>query len=179
MFRRQKAIVGLDIGSSAVKAVELKPAGKGFRVVAFGSEPALVYRAAIAVYICLIGLVGGRIVPSFTRNWLAKRAAEPVAPLGARVDRRLQAGVQELPRRRRDGISHAEGDAAPEPAVQELQDGGDVALGRHDGFWRFTPGQRRGLGVATGEPLQQRIIPFILENRKDVVSERQRRSRHF
>jgi tRNA-uridine 2-sulfurtransferase len=26
-------------------------------------------------------------------------------------------------------------------------------LGRHDGFWRFTPGQRRGLGVATGEPV--------------------------
>jgi tRNA-uridine 2-sulfurtransferase len=26
-------------------------------------------------------------------------------------------------------------------------------LGRHTGFWRFTPGQRRGLGVATGEPL--------------------------
>jgi tRNA-specific 2-thiouridylase len=26
-------------------------------------------------------------------------------------------------------------------------------LGRHEGFWRFTPGQRRGLGVATGEPL--------------------------
>jgi type IV pilus assembly protein PilM len=31
--------VGLDIGSSAVKAVELKPAGKSFRVVAFGTEP--------------------------------------------------------------------------------------------------------------------------------------------
>ena len=26
-------------------------------------------------------------------------------------------------------------------------------LGRHDGFWRFTPGQRRGLGVASPEPL--------------------------
>jgi tRNA-uridine 2-sulfurtransferase len=26
-------------------------------------------------------------------------------------------------------------------------------LGRHDGFWRFTPGQRRGLGVAASEPL--------------------------
>jgi len=25
-------------------------------------------------------------------------------------------------------------------------------LGRHDGLWRFTPGQRRGLGLATGEP---------------------------
>ncbi len=26
-------------------------------------------------------------------------------------------------------------------------------LGRHDGFWRFTPGQRRGIGVSAPEPL--------------------------
>jgi tRNA-uridine 2-sulfurtransferase len=26
-------------------------------------------------------------------------------------------------------------------------------IGSHDGFWRFTPGQRRGLGVATGAPV--------------------------
>ncbi len=26
-------------------------------------------------------------------------------------------------------------------------------LGRHDGYWRFTPGQRRGLGLAASEPL--------------------------
>ena len=26
-------------------------------------------------------------------------------------------------------------------------------LGRHAGFWRFTPGQRKGIGVAAGEPL--------------------------
>ncbi len=26
-------------------------------------------------------------------------------------------------------------------------------LGRHDGFWRFTPGQRRGIGVTAPEPL--------------------------
>jgi tRNA-uridine 2-sulfurtransferase len=26
-------------------------------------------------------------------------------------------------------------------------------LGRHAGFWRFTPGQRKGIGVATGTPL--------------------------
>lgn len=26
-------------------------------------------------------------------------------------------------------------------------------LGRHDGFWRFTPGQRKGLGVAAARPL--------------------------
>jgi type IV pilus assembly protein PilM len=39
VFRRAKSLVGLDIGSSAVKAVELKPAGKGYKVSAFGSEP--------------------------------------------------------------------------------------------------------------------------------------------
>ena len=39
-FRKSKSVVGLDIGSSAVKAVELKAAGKGaYKVVAFASEP--------------------------------------------------------------------------------------------------------------------------------------------
>ncbi len=39
MFRRSKTLVGLDIGSSAVKAIELKPAGRSFRVVSYGSQP--------------------------------------------------------------------------------------------------------------------------------------------
>jgi type IV pilus assembly protein PilM len=39
VFRKAKSLVGLDIGSSAVKAVELKPAGKAYKVTAFGSEP--------------------------------------------------------------------------------------------------------------------------------------------
>jgi type IV pilus assembly protein PilM len=38
-LKKSKPVIGLDIGSSAVKAVELKPAGKGYRVTAFGSEP--------------------------------------------------------------------------------------------------------------------------------------------
>ena len=38
LFRRSKSLVGLDIGSSSVKAIELKPAGKGFRVTALGVE---------------------------------------------------------------------------------------------------------------------------------------------
>jgi type IV pilus assembly protein PilM len=38
-FTRTKTVVGLDIGSSAVKAVELKTVGKGYRVSAFGTEP--------------------------------------------------------------------------------------------------------------------------------------------
>ena len=39
LFSKSRSVVGLDIGSSAVKAVELKAAGKGYRVAAFGSEP--------------------------------------------------------------------------------------------------------------------------------------------
>jgi uncharacterized protein involved in response to NO len=40
-------------------------------------------RAGMAVLIVLITLVGGRIVPSFTRNWLAKRSPEGLpAPFG-------------------------------------------------------------------------------------------------
>ncbi|OFW16946.1 MAG: hypothetical protein A3H29_07220 [Acidobacteria bacterium RIFCSPLOWO2_02_FULL_67_21] len=39
MFGRSRNLVGLDIGSSAVKAVELKAAGKGYRVAAFGMQP--------------------------------------------------------------------------------------------------------------------------------------------
>jgi tRNA-uridine 2-sulfurtransferase len=39
---------------------------------------------------------------------------------------------------------------AREGAVVDEQ--GEV-LGRHQGYWRFTPGQRRGLGIGGGEPL--------------------------
>jgi tRNA-specific 2-thiouridylase len=44
----------------------------------------------------------------------------------------------------RHGLATAEG-----PVVDES----GRELGGHSGFWRFTPGQRRGLGVAAGEPL--------------------------
>jgi type IV pilus assembly protein PilM len=39
VFGKSKTVIGLDIGSSAVKAVELKASGKAFRVVAFAMEP--------------------------------------------------------------------------------------------------------------------------------------------
>jgi tRNA-specific 2-thiouridylase len=35
----------------------------------------------------------------------------------------------------------------------EVIDEDGAVLGRHDGFWQFTPGQRRGLGVASGRAL--------------------------
>ena len=39
LFGKSRAVVGLDIGSSAVKAVEMKPMGKTYKVTASGIEP--------------------------------------------------------------------------------------------------------------------------------------------
>ncbi len=44
----------------------------------------------------------------------------------------------------RHGVADAEGEIVDEQGRQ---------LGRHGGFWRFTTGQRRGLGVSSAEPL--------------------------
>jgi tRNA-specific 2-thiouridylase len=50
------------------------------------------------------------------------------------------------------------------PAEGEIVDESGRPLGRHEGYWRFTPGQRRGLGIAAGKPLHVlRTEPF--ENR--------------
>jgi uncharacterized protein involved in response to NO len=44
-------------------------------------------RLAMAVVLVLIALIGGRIVPSFTRNWLVKRGAERLPAAADRFDR--------------------------------------------------------------------------------------------
>jgi tRNA-uridine 2-sulfurtransferase len=41
-------------------------------------------------------------------------------------------------------------------AVGPLVDEDGERVGTHDGYWRYTPGQRRGLGVAAAEPLYAR-----------------------
>jgi tRNA-uridine 2-sulfurtransferase len=44
----------------------------------------------------------------------------------------------------RQGLRRSDGDILDEEGA---------VLGRHEGYWRFTRGQRRGLGVASGRPL--------------------------
>ena len=39
------------------------------------------------------------------------------------------------------------------PRDGAVVDEAGAELGRHDGYWRFTPGQRKGIGVAAGRPL--------------------------
>lgn len=54
-------------------------------------------RIALAVFAALITLVGGRIVPSFTRNWLVRENPGPLPVPFARFDRlALAAGVAAL-----------------------------------------------------------------------------------
>lgn len=54
-------------------------------------------RLGLAVLLLLIALIGGRIVPSFTRNWLAKRGEKRVpAPFGAFDRAALLAAVAAL-----------------------------------------------------------------------------------
>lgn len=38
------------------------------------------YRFAVGLIVMMIGLIGGRIIPSFTRNWLAKQSASTPLP---------------------------------------------------------------------------------------------------
>lgn len=51
-------------------------------LVLTGADPRPAARAAVAGYVVLILIMGGRLVPSFTRNWLARNRPGPVpAPL--------------------------------------------------------------------------------------------------
>jgi uncharacterized protein involved in response to NO len=59
-------------------ALSLANAAFHYSVFASGETLAL-SRATVGIYVTLIALVGGRIVPSFTRNWLVK-AGSPALP---------------------------------------------------------------------------------------------------
>lgn len=43
--------------------------------VLLGGDPGLWLRAAVAGYVMLVLIIGGRIIPSFTRNWLNRQGA--------------------------------------------------------------------------------------------------------
>lgn len=40
-----------------------------------------------------------------------------------------------------------------EPSPGDIVDEAGTVVGRHEGLWRYTPGQRRGLGIASTRPL--------------------------
>jgi uncharacterized protein involved in response to NO len=62
-------------------------------VLGWAATGALGWRLGMAVIVVLIVLIGGRIVPSFTRNWLAKRGSGPLPAPFDMVDRLTMAGT--------------------------------------------------------------------------------------
>lgn len=55
-------------------------------VILTGGDPSMPFRGGVAVLVALVGLVGGRIIPSFTRNWLVKAGAKALPAPIDRVD---------------------------------------------------------------------------------------------
>ena len=74
----------------------------------------------------------------------AERAGLAVAHRGESQEACFLAGDDYRSFLERQGLAVTDG-----PIVNEQ----GRELARHSGYWRFTPGQRRGLGVAAGEPL--------------------------
>lgn len=50
-------------------------------------EPGFAIRLALGAIVVLMALIGGRIVPSFTRNWLARQAGQDLPASFGRVDK--------------------------------------------------------------------------------------------
>jgi uncharacterized protein involved in response to NO len=71
---RNLAIVGLVLLFGVANALDYAGAA------GILSDTGLGYRAGITMVVLMISLVGGRIVPSFTRNWLAKRSIKDRLP---------------------------------------------------------------------------------------------------
>jgi uncharacterized protein involved in response to NO len=57
------------------------------QALGFAVPIGLGWRLGIAVVIVLISVIGGRIVPAFTRNWLNARGKSPVPPSADMLDR--------------------------------------------------------------------------------------------
>ena len=77
-WKNLKILVGLGLLSAVNIALHVAILG--------GHDAAALFRAGIAVFIMLIALVGGRIVPSFTRNWLARQGLAPLPQPFGRLD---------------------------------------------------------------------------------------------
>ena len=74
-WRNLKVLAGLTALSAANIAYHVAPA--------VGLDVYAVFRFTTGIYIMLIALIGGRVVPSFTRNWLVKAGrAQLPTPFG-------------------------------------------------------------------------------------------------
>jgi len=72
--------------ASAVFALLVSNAVAHAEALEWTSDQGLGWRLGVAVPVMLIGLIGGRVIPSFTRNWLAKRSSTQLPASFGAVD---------------------------------------------------------------------------------------------
>jgi tRNA-specific 2-thiouridylase len=148
----------IKFGRALDRAVAL-----GFEAVASGHH-ARVERDRHGAYRLRRGADGAKD-QSYVLYMLGQRElARLLLPVGDLTKRAVRARAAELGLRtaakpesmdvcfvtRRDRVRFVSARAAPRPGPIVDRDG--TVVGRHDGVSRFTIGQRRGLGVAAGEP---------------------------
>jgi tRNA-specific 2-thiouridylase len=119
----------------------------GRRLVARGADPAKDQSYMLATVdpdvLARVGFPLGEQGKRETREEAAAARLE-VAERAESQEACFLAGDDYRPFLERQGLQR-------QPGAIVDEDG--AVLGRHDGVWRFTPGQRRGLGVASPEPL--------------------------
>ena len=99
----------------------------------------------------LAGVAGADAVPARGADQARGQADRRGGRAAGREQGRLPGSV--LPRRNHPAPGSWPATAGSDDAGGSIVDGDGNVVGRHDGQHRFTVGQRRGLGIAAGEPL--------------------------
>lgn len=137
-----------------------REAGLEFDVFATGHYARVEYDAALGRHVLLRGVDAAKDQSYFLYRLSPETLAGTLFPLGGLCKsevRRLAAERGAPVFDKPDSQDFYAGDYADLLGVGEME--GEIVdvrgkvLGRHGGYWRFTPGQRKGLGVAFGEAL--------------------------
>ena len=147
--------------------------GTGLRLVARGVDPAKDQSYMLAtVDPALLDRVGFPLGGETKAEVRAEAAVGRSRGRGAGPRARRRASS---PAATTAASSRATGSGRPRATI--VDEAGTV-LGRHDGLWRFTPGQRRGLGVAAREPLHVTPLRARVEHARRRASRAPLGARH-
>jgi tRNA-specific 2-thiouridylase len=144
-----------------------RAAGLGASAVATGHYARVAYDEVARRYRLYRGVDGGKDQSYFLFSLVQDQLARALFPVGhlTKPEVRTVAARHELAVARKpdsheicfipdgDAASFVERAIGDDALPGEIVDSGGRALGRHGGVHRFTVGQRKGLGVATGQPL--------------------------
>ena len=137
-----------------------RAAGIAFDRIATGHYARIEYREALGRHVLLRGLDAGKDQSYFLYRLDAGQLARTLFPLGGfhKTEVREMARARGLPvHDKPDSQDFYAGDYSEllgrDEAEGDIVDSRGKVMGRHRGYWRYTPGQRKGLGVAYHEPL--------------------------